>query len=124
MLTQIRHLEDAAHFEEEIPYEVFGYPDLDSKRVTNCNFILIDNILVKDVRKRMEPCNLENEGFIFVKHKSQCSLQSDNFEAPDTSRDNDALITAYLEETMNLLKREIPCEKMICFDWRVSKTGR
>jgi len=72
---------------------------------------------VEDVRDEDGIFTLEGSGFMFIHHQSQFRLTAKDFESSHSS----SRITSYLEETMDLVKRELGSTKAILYDWRVSK---
>lgn len=122
MLTKLRFLKDSPIFDREVPYELFGHPQLNSERITNCEFALVEEVLVEDVRDNPHIFDLENAGFTYVKHHSACPLLAQHFESVGTGVDTDSVAISYLEETIALVKNELSPERAICFDWRVSFT--
>ncbi|KUJ16721.1 uncharacterized protein LY89DRAFT_645599 [Mollisia scopiformis] len=123
MLTKLRFLEDSPRFETEIPYELYGHPKFDSGRITNCTYTEVDNILIEDVRQNPKNFTLENAGFTYITHESICSLASEHFETAGSNLEKSPIVTAYLEETMSLVKEQTSADRVICFDWRFRRSG-
>jgi hypothetical protein len=119
LITPLRFALDLPVFENEVPYELFGYPLPTSDRITNIDFETIEGINITDVRElEIEP-SLETTGFKYIKHKSRCTLEPKYFESAGTSIGGNPVVLDYLDETIDLVKSELNTEKVICFDWRV-----
>lgn len=106
-------------FKSEVPYELFGFPDSTSPRITNCQYMTVDSINIQDIRTTSEILSLDTTGFKFIRHKSSCSLTAEHFERAGSSITGQPVVHAYLEETLNLIKNELGADKVLCFDWRV-----
>ena len=119
MLTKLKYLSDIPLLEFEQPYELFGHPTLDSGKITNCEYSIVDDVQIQDIRKGKLHCGLDTTGFTFLKHTSSCFMSADDFESAGNDLDNERVVK-YLEETMGLVKHELCATKVICFDWRVS----
>lgn len=122
MLTKLKYLSYDPLFEEEQPYELYGYskdPTIKPGKITNCKFYVQDNVTVEDVRGTEKDFSLENAGFTFIKHQSRCTLTAEHFEAGGKNPDDD-VVSSYLQETISLLEDRFHASKVICFDWRVS----
>jgi hypothetical protein len=107
-------------FKTETPYELFGYPDGTSNRITNCEYVTVNDIKVRDVRTTPRDYGLDTTGFKYIRHRSACDLKSEDFEAAGSTLDNNPAVLTYLDETISLVKQELGCDNVICFDWRVS----
>lgn len=120
MLTKLKYLSDIPLLEVEQPYELFGYPTLDSGKITNCEYSVVDDVQIQDVRDGILQYGLDTTGFTFLKHTSSCFVSADDFESAGNDPNNERVVK-YLEETMSLVKHELCATKVICFDWRVSE---
>lgn len=119
MLTSLRFAKDLERFKTEVPYELFGYPNGASNRITNCEYMTVNNIRVHDIRSTPKDYGIDTTGFKYIHHKSSCELQAENFERAGNSVDNNPVVLAYLDETITLVKNELAADQVICFDWRV-----
>lgn len=43
-LTILRYVSDTPLLEAEQPYDLFGYPTLDSRKIPNCEYSVVDNV--------------------------------------------------------------------------------
>lgn len=123
MLTRLKYLSDLPLLEVEQPYELFGYPTTDSTKITNCEYSVVDNVPFQDVRKVVVQHVLDMTGFTFLKHASGYFVSPDDFESAGNDPDNEQVVN-YLEETLDLVKRELCAMKVICFDWRVGLSAQ
>jgi len=115
MLATVGFLADLPLYHEEQPYELYGFPTKSSEVRTNC--VLEDKtVSVEDVRGKEQSFTLQGCGFKFIKHTSRCDLKADHFEiAPESN----SVVDCYLNETLDLVKKEFKTDRVICFDWRV-----
>ena len=102
-------------YQEEQPFELYGFPKQQSDTRTNCKFESKD-VGVTDARL-VDDIAIASSGFAFVKHKSACPLEAKHFE--EVGGDN-TILMQYLEETIDLVKDMFKPVDVICFDWRVS----
>ncbi|KAK4176445.1 hydroxylase/desaturase CTB9 [Triangularia setosa] len=123
MLTSLRFLIDLELFKKEVPFEIFGYPYPTSERITNCEYEIINEIEIQDVRVSPAECSLDTTGFTYIHHKSACELRKEHFEKVGSSLEDNPTVVAYLNESMRLVKDRLGAEKVICFDWRFRRTG-
>lgn len=119
MITALRYLKEDPIFEKEVPYELFGHPNQPSERITNCHYVLRKGVVVHDVRDSNEAFTLESTGFKYVKHQTKHPLKAEYFEKVGNTYKSDDVVTAYLEESIAVLKEQLGIDKVICFDWRV-----
>ena len=115
-LTTLNFLSDLPIYKTEQPYELYGFPEQTSELQTNCRFDNVKDVVIHDVRDRMDEFTLDGAGFTFIRHTSQCELKAEHFE---TAPEGNDVVTAYLEETMNLVKGYLGADHIVCFDWRV-----
>jgi hypothetical protein len=115
MYAKIGFLVDLPLYEEEQPYELYGFPTKSSEVQSNC--VLEDKtVSAEDVRGQEWNFTLEGAGFKVINHVSNCELIAEHFEkAPE----GNSVVDRYLEETLELVKREFKATRAICFDWRV-----
>lgn len=102
-------------YKEEQPYELYGFPEQQSEKRTNCIFEA-KAVTVADVRNMNDAPQLEEHGFKFIQHISSCRPEASHFE---TVGGDKTIQLAYLEETIALVQHELKATKVICFDWRV-----
>lgn len=96
MQTTVEILGELPKYEQQQPYELYGYPIRESEKMTNCEFEYVRDLQVQDARPSMKNFGLQESGFEFVRHKTQVAFTADNFEsAGNQSQD----INAYIEET-------------------------
>ena len=122
MNTTLKFCSDLPILDVEQPYELFGYPSLDSGKITNCEYEVIDNIQVDDIRKEAIQPDLDATGFAFLKHCSRMQLKAADFESAGNDLDNPA-VTDYLKETISLVKQKLKTDQVFCFDWRVCSSN-
>lgn len=117
MKDNLQFLCDLSVYQDEQPFELYGFPEQQSDTRTNCKFESRD-VEVTDARL-LDDITIASYGFAFVKHKSACPLEADHFE---TVGGDKTVLMQYLEETIGLVKDMFTPVDVICFDWRVSKT--
>jgi len=123
MITALRYLKEDPIFEKDVPYELFGHPNQPSERITNCHYVLREGVVVHDVRDSNEAFTLESTGFKYVKHQTKHPLKAEYFEKVGNTYKSDDVVTAYLEESIAVLKEQLGIDKVICFDWRFRRSG-
>ena len=101
-------------YQDEQPFELYGFPEQQSDTRTNCQFEAKD-IDVTDARLSND-ITIASHGFVFVKHNSACPLEAKYFE---TVGGDKTVLTQYLEETISFVKDMFRPVDVICFDWRV-----
>lgn len=124
MLTKLKYVVDESLFQDEQPYELFGFskdPDVKPAKITNCSYHVASDITIEDARISKEQFDLNSTGFVFTKHQSACPLEARYFEHAGKDLEN-RVVAAYLEEIISFLEERLNAEKVICFDWRVSRT--
>ena len=117
MLTTLNFLSALPVYANEQPYELYGFPETTSELQTNCIFDTVENVVVHDARDRMKEFTLDGTGFTWLKHTSQCPLKAEYFETAPAGND---VVTSYLLETMDVVKRYLGANHAVCFDWRVT----
>ena len=112
MLTKLKYSSDIALVKVGQPY---GYPTLDSGKITNCENSAVDNVPIQNVEKGVVQQRLDMTGFAFFsKHASRCFVSPDDIEFAGNDPDNERVVN-YFEET---IKREFCTTKVFCFHWR------
>ncbi|KAL6828082.1 hypothetical protein V8C40DRAFT_274522 [Trichoderma camerunense] len=123
MMTPLSFVKPLDIYKSEVPYELFGFPDSTSSRITNCQYMTVNNIDIQDVRTTSEVLSLDTAGFKFIRHKSNCPLTAEHFERAGSSVNGQPVVLAYLEETLDLVKNELGADKVLCCDWRFRRSG-
>lgn len=119
--TSLKFLSDLEIFDKEQPYELFGYPTFDAGKITNCEYEVVNNIYLGDVRKKTGEFTLDTAGFQYIRHPSAAALDAAFFES--TGNTDNEVVAAYLNETMQLIKSQTGAKKVVCFDWRFRRSG-
>ena len=117
MRTTLTFLEDLRRYEDEKPFRFVGFPSLPEEWQSNCKYIDQEDISVTDVRGNENDFSLVEAGFAFRRHQSACDLDLEHF---DTRGKDISKLTAYLEESIALVRAELGEQRVMCFDWRVS----
>lgn len=115
MKTTLTFLEDLPRYEDEKPFRFVGFPNLPQEWQSNCEYIDEKDISLTDVRGNENSFSLEEAGFAFRQHQSACDLDIEKF---DTEGKDFANLTAYLEESTELVRAELGEQSVLCFDWR------
>ncbi|KAI0182242.1 hypothetical protein EV127DRAFT_493346 [Xylaria flabelliformis] len=113
MIDHLQYLCDLPIYREEQPYELYGFPEIQSKTRTNCDFETKE-VTVTDCRDA-KGITLQGHGFMFLKHESAFSLEAKYLETVD---DDTTILMGYLEETTQLVRKLLKPADVICFDWR------
>jgi hypothetical protein len=116
MLTTLTFIEDNPLYNEEKPFRLVGFPNMPSDWQTNCKFVDQPNIVVLDARSHEKDFVLDDCGFKFIQHQSQCCLDIEEF---GLSKKNSQNLVKYLEESILLAKQQLGISRVTCFDWRV-----
>lgn len=120
MLTTVKFLKELPKYEQEQPYELYGFPVREAGRITNCEFEYVHDLKVASARLNMYDFKLEDCGFQYVKHESKISLTAENFEM---AGNQSKVVLSYLEETIDLVKQQTSASQVICFDWRFRRNS-
>ena len=117
MRDNLQFLCDLPIYKDEQPYELYGFPEKESDKQTNCN-METRTVTVLNVRDMAEALDIEEHGFKFIQHASNCDLEPTHFEVVGGDQRE---LMAYLDESIELVRSELHATKVICFDWRVSR---
>ncbi len=115
MKDRLQFLCNLPLYQDEQPFELYGFPEQQSDTRTNCKFESKD-VDVTDARL-VGDIAIAKHGFTIVQHKSACGLEAKHLEAVGGDK---AVLVQYLEETISLVKGMFAPVDVICFDWRVS----
>lgn len=118
MLATLKFLSDLPLYDLEKPYELCGFPEVPQSNRTNFQFTNHNNIKLEDVRGQEKTCSIGRHGFAFVSHASSLDLKSQYFE--HQTRD-EAIVNKYLQECIELVKREMRVNRVVCIDWRLRR---
>ena len=116
MLATLKFLSDLPLYNLEKPYKLCRFPEVPQSNRTNFQFTNHNNIKLEDVRGQEKTCSIDRHGFTFVSHVSSLDLKSQYFE--HQTRD-EAIVNKYLQECIELVKREMGVNRVVCIDWRV-----
>lgn len=116
MTATLAFLRDLPLYQEEQPFEIYGYPDLPRSASSNCQFESRSQIPARDARGSTQDFELNECGFVFLTRPSQCPLKADQFENMNEGCQN---VLQYLDETRTIVKEYFLASRVICFDWRV-----
>ncbi|GAW19497.1 hypothetical protein ANO14919_089840 [Xylariales sp. No.14919] len=117
MKNHLQYLCDIPVYQEEQPYELYGFPESQSRTSTDCKFETKE-VDVTDCRD-LEGVTIQTHGFMFMEHKSAFSLEARHFE---TVNGDSTVLIGYLNETIQLVKELLDPVDVICFDWRCLAT--
>ncbi|KAL2131081.1 hypothetical protein VTI74DRAFT_5577 [Chaetomium olivicolor] len=112
MKDNLRFLCELPIYQEEQPYQLFGFPEQDSIACENCEFEAKD-VEVADAREC--EVTIAEHGFTFVCFKSACPLVARHFE---TVGGDPTVLMQYLEETIGFARAIFKPLDVVCFDWR------
>lgn len=82
---------------------------------TNCQFSNSPSIEIKDVRSGGNDLDYDSAGFKFLS-----SPLPRYFSDSSDWRLDDSMVQKYIEDSVELIKKEFNAQKVLCFDWRVS----
>ena len=117
MDTVLTFLKDLPRYDDEKPFRFVGFPNLPTEWQSNCEYVEQKGIRILDVRGHEDTFHLDEYGFAFRQHQSVCDLRIEMFHARNRDLSN---LTAYLEESIALMRAELGEQRVVCFDWRVS----
>ncbi|KAK3364322.1 hypothetical protein B0T25DRAFT_61125 [Lasiosphaeria hispida] len=112
MKDNIQFLRELPIYQEEQPYQLYGFPNQDSLARENCEFEAVD---VEVIDTREHPVTIQDHGFAFVRFKSACDLNAKHFE---TVGGDPTTLMQYLEETIGFIRNMFEPLDVVCFDWR------
>ncbi|KAK4664161.1 uncharacterized protein QC763_0083050 [Podospora pseudopauciseta] len=116
MRDSLKFLCELPIYQEEQPYQLVGYADQEATpQGENCVFEAKE-IDVQDAREH--PVTLQTHGFAFFQFKSGCELAARHFE---TVGGDNSILTKYLDETVEFVRKMFKPVDIICFDWRLRR---
>ena len=115
----MKYLKRLPVYEHVQPYKIHGHPGLAPWEETNCIYEEIDNIVAQDIRDCKDKPRFEREGFEVIWSPSRVTLSAATFE--NDSLESNAVIAAYLEETIHLVRGELGASLVVVIDWRVGR---
>jgi len=118
MYFTLKFLQHLALYEDVQPYRIHGIPGLKPEDVSNCEYEEIADVLAQDIRELQYDCYIEEHGFEVIRSPSKVPLTANQLQVE--SPDADSMIKAYLEETMDLVKKKMSTSSVFTIDWRVS----
>jgi len=114
----MKFLKELPLYQTVQPYKLHGYPDLADELQTNCVYEEVDDIQAEDLRISKRDCHFDVEGFEYIRAPSRCRLTAETFET-DGDIEN-AVVQAYIEETMATVQRRLRAHAIFTIDWRVT----
>jgi hypothetical protein len=105
----MQYLADLDVYKREKPYRLSQLPGQESLEVSNLEYSIQEDITIYDVRGHGKEFSLSTTSFQFEHSPSQVVM--------DKSEEAD---TAYIRETIELVKRLLNPERIVCYDIRVS----
>jgi hypothetical protein len=112
MEVTMSFLSELLIYKTEKPFDIYREVPAGAP-TSNCEFEE-HNIKVQDAREVQNSLSLNSTGFKFLRAPSKVDISSIDFQ--DRASNS---ITAYLRETMSLVKDEMRADRVLCFDWRV-----
>jgi hypothetical protein len=121
MKATLSFIADLPLYEVEKPYELWLPPEQlpEDIPITNCQWIRQPDIEITDLRKDGIVFALDTTGFKYLQDPLDFELKGEDLLSATESEN----LVRYLNNTINLVKKEFGAEKAICFDWRVRKRG-
>ena len=116
MLFTMKFLKELPIYDVEQPYKLHGFPELSPEQQTNCVFDEYE-VTAEDVRDLPDKCNIEREGFEFMKIPTRCTMTADVFESESLDANN--TVGDYIQETMDLVRERLDARFVVTIDWRV-----
>lgn len=120
MLFTLKFLKQLPLYETVQPYKLYGFPELSASQKSNCVYEAIDNVHAIDVRSTMNKFRFEVEGFEFAKAPTKFCLNAAVLENETDSAQT--TIHAYLQETMDFVKKRLKASRVLTMDWRVQQS--
>jgi hypothetical protein len=116
MIVTLKHLQDLPEYQSVQPYELYGYPNADSPPRTNFVYEYCQTDMT-DAREGATPYTIQGAGFTWVRHPSKCPLSAEYFESAEAGND---VVHTYLQETLQLVEKQLGTSQLCVMDWRVS----
>lgn len=114
MKDNLQFLSELPIYQQEQPYQLFGFANQDSIASENCEFEAKD-IEVADARECK--VSIADHGFTFARFRSACPLAAKHFE---TVGGDKTVVMDYLRETIDFARTMFKPLDIVCYDWRVS----
>ncbi|KAL4874865.1 hypothetical protein BJY04DRAFT_224563 [Aspergillus karnatakaensis] len=113
------HLSKIDLYHSEKPYYFSGPLSVseESSR-TNIHYTTHDHIEIQDLRGQEDQLNLDQDGFVLLKHPPLNSLRSGLY------RPTDEQVYAHLEQVRAFIKSHLAAEEVLCYNYRYRKTTR
>jgi hypothetical protein len=119
MQVTLKFLRDLPLYQREKPYTLHGFPDIPAEQQTNCEYEEISDIEAHDLRGSTDMPVLEEQGFEYLIAPSHCNLSASTFEQDLPSDYSVDPVSAYLQETMDIVKEKLNASLAVTIDWRV-----
>ncbi|KAL8823169.1 MAG: hypothetical protein Q9191_006112 [Dirinaria sp. TL-2023a] len=95
---------------------MMNFPGLDPELATNCHYVEVSGVPLTDLRGNEHQFSIDECGFKVCKNEFKNALTRDQFNDP---REKGGLVKGYLQETVEIVKKDLQADKTICFDWRL-----
>lgn len=109
---------DLERYKDEKLYEIWRETEPGVPK-SNCEFKEYSGIRLHNMRAADVKFDFDTTGFKAINVPSKVGLKG-----KDCAQDEDgALLNAYLEECIQVVKEQFKSDEIICFDWRVSMSA-
>lgn len=118
----LSHLSDDPLYKEEMPYEIWADEVSDDAPRTNVKLNIVSGCALTDVRSlKEEKPVLDTWGFEWFRQSFPHHTGLHSAEYIDYPREKQLdVLEKYLDTMSGFLRETLGCEKVVCWDWRVS----
>jgi hypothetical protein len=116
MQFTMKFLKELPLYETVQPYKLHDFSEINEEQQTNCVYEE-RQVLAQDLRGSKRQPKFEVEGFEFMDAPTCCILDPAVFETEGPQPDS--VVEAYINETMNLVKKRLGVQFAVTIDWRV-----
>lgn len=116
MQFTMKFLKELPLYETVQPYKLHDFPELDEEQQTNCVYEE-RQVFAQDLRGSKRRPTFAVEGFEFIDAPTSCVLKDTVFETE--GHQPDSVVEAYINETMDLVKKTLGVQFAVTIDWRV-----
>jgi hypothetical protein len=118
----LSHLVDDLLYKDEVPYEIWANSVPDNIPRTNVKLEVIDDCSLTDINNLDEQPQLETHGFQWFHQDYPHNTGLCDSSFVDLPADQQRqILKRYVESMSEFLNKELGCDKVLCWDWRVSR---
>jgi hypothetical protein len=119
-IASLSFLENDVLYQREKPFQIIS-SIAPSGWQTNCRFISVSDIPIRDCRASRNAYTLDTYGFEFCDWPSKTEIPFASYGERSATVERGFInaVNAHLLETADSVRKKFQANKVICFDWRV-----